>query len=1164
MKHRILFALLISSVAVSAQQVQWASRLIDFSSQWRDSEMPEYSNRYAATQVLGYPNTMVYGESVLAWATAKSQAGKEFVTVGFDKPQMVQQVIVGETYNAGAIKEIILYDNNGKSHSVYENKNPYPVQKFLDLLTYIKIKPVYNVNKLKLVLNTDAVGGMQQIDCIGISSTTQPYQPVINVLKYSEPLGMPENLGPMVNSSYYDHLPIVAPDGQTLYFARKFAAGNTGKEQKDDIYYANMMPNGKWNKALNIGEPLNTDMHNYVCFVSADNQRIYLANKYKSKEGGVSMSTRKTDGTWSKPKALNIANYYNDNEYSSHHLSMDEKVMLMCVQRADSYGDLDIYVSFKYADGNWSEPVNVGPVINTVGAEGSVFLAADGKTIYFSSAGHQGFGSYDVYMAKRLDQTWKKWSVPVNLGPQINTPKMDIYYTIPTQGDYIYYSSELSYYGLNDLYRIKLPKEIRPEPVDMPAMIASAAKKSEVTVQPVVTKPVTAPPPVPVQPATTTTSTKDDLQQKIEELKKQQQQVVQIPVKQVVSTTPQVVVKRDTVNTIKPYEAPKPTPKPLTAEQLKAQDAIKNNPAISPVADDVAKLTQKTMTTPVNTAPAPPAPTPTVVPDNYILQEVSPTAVVEPTAPVLKKSEAPAVDEYQQKLDELKKQQELAKVKSPSANVYSTPATTQPVYTNHYPNPSAPMPATNPKADELQKKLDDLRQQQAQVGQSNTLYSNPYAPKPYDPQPVKPKQEDQFAQAFDDYQQKLDELKKQQQAVVNTPPAVVKKSEPVTVASAPPASSVYTSPTTTPATSPAVTTNAAPTVNPVISKYEEKLKKLKEEMAAINSAAPVNTPASVVLQEKPVAPPVTVVTPAPVVAETPEMPETAVVAEPVQSTPMETIVVPDYSKVLEREQFRLDSIQQAQKAASESMTTMLDKMGSSKQSLEKDIVDLQTQRDKFSEEKEKLSSQTAQLSGEKEKLELEKKKMDELIAQMQAERDKLAAEKLKMEQDKAKLELLKKQQEKEFFALKNAVDSLSKVQQQVTASNSQLQQQYDLFSVPLEVGAVAQVNNIYFVADAAFLQIPSYPELDKVVAFLQKNKNLKVEIGGHSNGLCDDAFCQKLSTSRAKTCVDYLVSKGIAASRLSYKGYGKTKLLYPDKPGNPLNQRVEIKIISIQ
>ena len=188
--------------------------------------------------------------------------------------------------------------------------------------------------------------------------------------------------------------------------------------------------------------------------------------------------------------------------------------------------------------------------------------------------------------------------------------------------------------------------------------------------------------------------------------------------------------------------------------------------------------------------------------------------------------------------------------------------------------------------------------------------------------------------------------------------------------------------------------------------------------------------------------------------------------------------------------------------------------------------------------------------------------MDDLLSQMQAERDKLAAEKLKIEQDKAKLELLKKQQERDVLALKRSIDSLGKIQQQ-TASNAQLQQKYDLFNVPLKVGAVAQVNNIYFVADASFLQIPSYPELDKVVLFLARNNTLKVEIGGHTNGLCDDAYCQKLSTSRAKTCVDYLISKGIASDRLSYKGYGKTQLLKPEAPGNPLNQRVEIKILSV-
>ena len=166
-----------------------------------------------------------------------------------------------------------------------------------------------------------------------------------------------------------------------------------------------------------------------------------------------------------------------------------------------------------------------------------------------------------------------------------------------------------------------------------------------------------------------------------------------------------------------------------------------------------------------------------------------------------------------------------------------------------------------------------------------------------------------------------------------------------------------------------------------------------------------------------------------------------------------------------------------------------------------------------------------------------------------------------MEQDKAKLEALKKQQEKEVLKLNRAIDSLGKVQQ-TASNNSDLQQKYDLFNVPIEVGAVAIADRIFFVADAAFLQIPSYPEMDKVVEFMKKNKTLKVEIGGHTNGLCDDAFCNKLSNDRAKTCVDYLISKGIDKNRLSFKGYGKQHLIAA--AGSPLNQRVEIKILSVK
>jgi hypothetical protein len=473
--------------SIQAQEVQWASKLIDFTTEWTTG-LPENSSNFKARQVLGYPNTMVYGTSPLAWAPEGMQAGKESVVVGFDKAQYVQQIIIGESYNAGAVKEIILYDEKGKGYTVYENKYTAPKNNFGQVLISYKIpSTTFKTQKLKLVLNTDKVGGMQQIDCIGISSSTAPIKLKVNEVYYKEQIANPENLGPNINSEYYDHLPILSPDEQLIYFARKWAEDNTGKEQKDDIYFAYQLNNGNFTKAENIGSPLNTDEHNFVCFVSKDNNRLYLANRYKKNNmTGVSLSSKDKYGKWQKPVSLSIPDMYNNNEYAHYHFNLDEDVLLMCVERLDGLGDLDIFVSFKYTDGTWSKPKNLGNTINTIGSEASVFLAADGRTLFFSSAGHQGYGSYDMYVSKRLDNTWTNWSVPLNLGTKINTEEIDIYYTITSNGEYAYFSSGKSYFGKNDLYRIKLPKEIQPEPViiNNPQILANSIQKNSVQPKP--------------------------------------------------------------------------------------------------------------------------------------------------------------------------------------------------------------------------------------------------------------------------------------------------------------------------------------------------------------------------------------------------------------------------------------------------------------------------------------------------------------------------------------------------------------------------------------------------------------------------------------------------------------------------------------------------------
>ena len=122
-------------------------------------------------------------------------------------------------------------------------------------------------------------------------------------------------------------------------------------------------------------------------------------------------------------------------------------------------------MSHLQADGSWSVPKNLGPKINTATDEDTPFLAADGKTLYYSTSGLPGFGSNDMFMSTRLDDTWQNWSAPVNLGAGINSDQWDAYYTITADGEWAYYVSGNNTYGMEDIFRVQLPKEIRPEEV---------------------------------------------------------------------------------------------------------------------------------------------------------------------------------------------------------------------------------------------------------------------------------------------------------------------------------------------------------------------------------------------------------------------------------------------------------------------------------------------------------------------------------------------------------------------------------------------------------------------------------------------------------------------------------------------------------------------------
>jgi len=198
---------------------------------------------------------------------------------------------------------------------------------------------------------------------------------------------------------------------------------------------------------------------------------LLLGNTYNrsgtSKGKGVSISHRKEDGTWEVPKDVIIDNYYNQNPIHSIHLAANKQLLLLSIERNDSYGHLDLYVSSLQPNGHFSQPKNLGSTINTSYEEGTPFLAADGKTLYFASSGHGGYGSMDIFVSKRLDDTWKNWSTPQNLGPEINSNKWEAHYSIAANGTKAYFVSNEGekHIGAEDVYEVIPPTQSLPDPV---------------------------------------------------------------------------------------------------------------------------------------------------------------------------------------------------------------------------------------------------------------------------------------------------------------------------------------------------------------------------------------------------------------------------------------------------------------------------------------------------------------------------------------------------------------------------------------------------------------------------------------------------------------------------------------------------------------------------
>lgn len=462
---KILFTFLVCLAlagGLHAQNVQWASEVLEFSSELSDKQ-------YSAQQILHKPNVLPNtGESPNAW-TPRNPNSIEFIKVGYENPMPIQQIAIGESYNPGSVRRVFVYDEEGNETMVYDFE-PKPAGIQGRLLNIFFELTTFNVAAVKVELDGRAVPGYISIDAIGVSDSNIPIEVKVNVAEITNTNLKPERLSEKVNSEFSELRPLISPDGKTLYFSRRNHPGNIGGvKDYEDIWFSEMdTVSGEWMEAQNIGTVLNNDGPNFISSITPDGNTmvLLLGNEYKPNgkmAAGVSISTKTADG-WSKPQNLEIPNNYNLSEKANFYMANNRKAIIMAVEREDSYGDRDLYVSFLEDDGKWTEPKNLGSTVNTASEESAPFLAADDETLYFSSRGFSGYGGSDIYVTRRLDDTWENWSEPQNLGPDINSELDDEFFNIPASGQYAYYSRAITEENM-DIFRVELPVFYKPAPV---------------------------------------------------------------------------------------------------------------------------------------------------------------------------------------------------------------------------------------------------------------------------------------------------------------------------------------------------------------------------------------------------------------------------------------------------------------------------------------------------------------------------------------------------------------------------------------------------------------------------------------------------------------------------------------------------------------------------
>lgn len=288
------------------------------------------------------------------------------------------------------------------------------------------------------------------------------YRKEIDTLR--PPRGVLLNMGNLINSKKADYAPTLGANDHVMLFTsrRNVDRKKLNPAQNEDIFYS-IKKGNSWSAAKEFKD-INSPYNEGSACLSSDGKILYFSRCESPDSYGncdLFIAELKADSTWGNIR--NLGPTVNSISWDSHPaLSHSGDTLYFASDRIGGFGLSDIYFTYKKKDGSWAPAQNAGPIINTRHNDVSPFIHPKHNVLFFSSNGHiLNFGDFDIYKSYKMNGVWGE---PVNIGPLINGPGSEFYFTIDSNSRFLYYAkSNSSDLSNSDLYSFPLPMEAQPD-----------------------------------------------------------------------------------------------------------------------------------------------------------------------------------------------------------------------------------------------------------------------------------------------------------------------------------------------------------------------------------------------------------------------------------------------------------------------------------------------------------------------------------------------------------------------------------------------------------------------------------------------------------------------------------------------------------------------------